>query len=148
MDLKQKLIMLERKAQLSTLWIFVLLNIIFRDIHELFRPGLLDEMLSGVVNGVQMTEPTLLVAGILLELPIAMVILSRVLPLRVNRWANIIIAPLTIVATLANGLNDLDDIWFISVAIIGLVTIVWQAWRWPRPATNPELSLTLESTGD
>jgi len=90
MDTNQKLITMDMKAKLSISWIFVLLNVIFRDIHELFRPGLLAEMMTGTVNGVQMTEGTLLVAGIMLEIPIAMVLLSRVLPYRINRWANLI----------------------------------------------------------
>ncbi len=32
---------MDMKALLSTLWIFVLFNIAFRDIHEFFRVGLL-----------------------------------------------------------------------------------------------------------
>lgn len=51
---------------LSTLWVFVLLTVIFRDIHELFRQGFLEEIMSGEVNGVEMTETTLLIAGIAL----------------------------------------------------------------------------------
>ena len=56
MDANQKIFITDMKAKLSTLWIFVLLNIIFRDIHEFFRPGLLEEMMTGVVNGTQVTE--------------------------------------------------------------------------------------------
>ena len=48
------------KAVLSTLWMFVLLNIIFRDIHDLFRPGFLEEMMTGSVNGTEVTEEALL----------------------------------------------------------------------------------------
>jgi len=131
-DSKQ-LVTLDMKARLSTLWIFALLNVIFRDIHEFFRPGMLDELLTGVVNGVTMTEEMLLVAGILLEIPILMVILSRVLTYRWNRLANLIAPVLTVVAVVANGVNDLDDMWFIGVVIITLLVIMWTAWRWRKP---------------
>ena len=86
----QKTIGIEIKALLSTLWIFFLLNIIFRDIHEFFRPGLIEEMMTGIFNGTQVTNGMLLVGGIMIEIPISMVLLSRVLKYRLNRWANII----------------------------------------------------------
>ena len=79
MDANQALVTTNRKATLSAAWIFMLLNVIFRDLHELFRPGMLAEMMTGTVNGIGMTEQTLLLAGIALEIPIGMVILSRVL---------------------------------------------------------------------
>jgi len=41
---------LDKRAKLSALWVFVFLNIIFRDLHELGRPGLLEEIMTGVVN--------------------------------------------------------------------------------------------------
>lgn len=35
---------------LSTLWIFIILNIFARDIHELGRPGMLEQVLKYRVN--------------------------------------------------------------------------------------------------
>ena len=116
------------KATLSALWIFVLLNIIFRDIHELFRPGFLEEIMTGTVNGVQMTQEMLLIAGILLEIPIVMVILSRVLKDGANRWANIIAGALTIVFIVVNNTApDLDDIFFATIEVLALALIIWFA---------------------
>lgn len=132
MDTNKKLIMMDMKARLSTLWIFVLLNVLFRDIHELFRPGLLGEMMTGVVNGVQVTEETLLFAGIVLEIFIAMVVLSRLLPYRINRWANIIAALIMMVALFANAPQDLDDMWFFAVEVVALGLVIWSAWTWPK----------------
>ena len=82
----------DMKAKLSTLWIFIPLNVIFADIHRLFKPGYLEEIMTGTVNGTQITEGVMLLAAIGLQVPIAMVLLSRVLKYRVNRWANIIAA--------------------------------------------------------
>jgi hypothetical protein len=132
MDTNQKLITMDMKTKLSTLWIFVLLNVIFRDIHELFRPGLLEEMTTGTVNGVQMTEGTLLVAGIMLEILIAMVILSRILEYRVNRWANIIVGALAMPLVIGIGPKDLDDMFFATIEVVALALIIWFAWKWPQ----------------
>ena len=79
---------IDKRALLSTLWIFVLLNMIFRDIHEFFRLGLLEEMMTGIVNGNQVTEQVMLIGAFMVEIPILMVLLSRILNYRINRWAN------------------------------------------------------------
>ena len=132
MNTNKKATGMDRKVLLSTLWIFVLLNIIFRDIHELFRPGLLAEMMTGTVNGIQMTEGLLLVAGISIEISIAMVLLSRVLNYRVNRWANIIAGAIAIAFIIASGAGDLDDMFFATIEVVALLLIVWYAWKWPK----------------
>ena len=132
MNTNKKATGMDRKVLLSTLWIFVLLNIIFRDIHELFRPGLLAEMMTGTVNGIQMTEGLLLVAGISIEISIAMVLLSRVLNYRVNRWANIIAGAIAIEFIIASGAGDLDDMFFATIEVVALLFVIWTAWRWSK----------------
>lgn len=133
MDTKQMLVTMERKAILSTLWIFVLFNMIFRDIHELFRPGLLAEMMTGTVNGVQMNDGLLLLAAVMLEVAIAMVVLSRVLKYSLNRWANISAGAITILLVVVNNTTpDLDDIFFATIQVLALSLIIWYAWRWPK----------------
>ncbi|MEM7126429.1 MAG: DUF6326 family protein [Chloroflexota bacterium] len=61
------------------LWILVLLNIVVRDIHDFFRLGSLEEIMPRTVNGVELTEKMMLVAGIMIEIPIAMVLRSRLI---------------------------------------------------------------------
>ena len=136
MDINQKITALDMKTKLSTLWIFVLLNVIFRDIHEIVKPAFLAEMMSG--NGSQPSEELFLIAGILLEISIGMVLLSRVLTYRLNRWANIIAGALTMGFILFNiSTPDLDDIFFAAVEVVGLSLIIWLAWKWPTPEHSP-----------
>ena len=97
------------RSRLSALWVFVLINMLLQDLHELFRAGQLEEMISGVVNGTRVTEELLLVAGIVLEVPIAMVILSLVLTRRVARWVHTVASVLLVGAIISGGIGDLDD---------------------------------------
>ncbi len=127
-----KTIGMDIKTLLSTLWSFVLFNIIFRDLHEFGRPGFLEEIMTGIVNGVQITEELMLLGGIMAEVPISMVLLSRVLKYRVNRWANIIAGAITMAFVINNGVKDLDDIFFAAIEIVALALIVWCAWKWRR----------------
>ncbi|MDJ0800983.1 MAG: DUF6326 family protein [Calothrix sp. MO_167.B12] len=128
-----KTIGMDIKALLSTLWIFVLFNMIFRDLHEFGRPGFLEEIMTGNVNGVQITEGLMLLGGIMAEIPISMVLLSRVLKYRINRWANIIAGAITIVIVIQNGPADLDDMFFATIEIVSLSFIIWCAWKWRKP---------------
>ncbi|MDJ0724831.1 MAG: DUF6326 family protein [Prochloraceae cyanobacterium] len=128
----KKIVAMDMKAKLSTLWIFFLLNLIFRDIHDLFRPGLLEQMMTGVVNGTQVTDELLLLGGIMVEIPISMVLLSRLLNYRFNRWANIIAGSITLTSIIANKPIDLDDVFFTTIEIIALGAIVWLAWQWRK----------------
>ncbi len=127
-----KTIGMDVKALLSTLWIFVLFNMIFRDLHEFGRPGFLEEIMTGIVNGVQITEELMLLGGIMAEVPISMVLLSRVLKYRVNRWANIIAGAITMAFVINNGARDLDDVFFAAIEASALALIVWCAWKWRR----------------
>ena len=124
---------IDKRALLSTLWIFVLLNMIFRDIHEFFRLGLLEEMMTGIVNGNQVTEQVMLIGAFMVEIPILMVLLSRILNYRINRWANIIIGAVTIALVIGMGQKDLDDIFFATVEVIALSAIIWVAVKWREP---------------
>ena len=121
------------KALLSTLWIFVLFNILFRDIHEFATAEFLEEAMLGTVNGVPITEEILLLGWILAEIPISMVVLSRILTYRVNRWSNIIVGGLMIAFVINNGAGDLDDLFFAATEIVALAAIIWSAWKWPNP---------------
>ena len=51
MNLQRQLQTMAMKAKLSTLWMFFLINIIFRDIDEFVEPGFMEEVLTGTVNG-------------------------------------------------------------------------------------------------
>ncbi len=134
MKIFEKLNHSEMKALLSTLWIFIFFNILFKDIHELFRPGFLDQMLTGTVNGNEITDSMMLLAAILMQLPIGMIVLSRVLAYPINRWLNMILPFFTAVIIIANESNpDPDNIFFAIIEIVALAAIAWLAWRWPKP---------------
>ena len=116
---------------LSTLWIFVILNIFARDFHELGRPGMLQQVMSGVVDGVTITEELMLLGGIMIEIFIVMVALSQVLKYRVNRCVNMIVGPIAIMIVVMTNLSpDLDNIFFMTIEIITLLAIIGVAWRW------------------
>ena len=131
MNTVQKYNHLDMKLKLLTLWIFVFFNMIFRDLHEFVRPGLVQEIMTGVVNGVQITDSLMLIGGIMIEIPLLMLPLTMLLKFKVNRLANLCIGTLMIPLMIFNyNPPDFDDIFFLMFEISALLLIICYAWRW------------------
>jgi len=127
---------LDRKILLSTLWIFAMFNYLYCDVAQGMDANFLKQYISGTVNGMQFTEATLLAAGILMEIPIIMVLLSRVLKYKSNRWVNIIAGTImTIVQalTLFAAKPTLYYAFFSIIEIASTALVVWFAARWRNP---------------
>ena len=126
---------LDKRAKLSSLWVFVFLNMIFRDLHELGRPGFLEEIMTGVVNGVQVTDGLMLIGGIMIAVPLLMIPLIQFLNLRANRLANLVMGVLQIVSVVGvNRAPDLDDVFFAVIELVALLLILRLAWNWTERA--------------
>lgn len=127
---------LETKTLLSTLWIFALINYLYCDVIGLIDPVLHKEILSGTIEGgIKLTENFLLGASIMMEVPIIMIILSRVLKYNINRWVNIFAGlMMTIVQAMSLTLGAPTSyyIFFSVIEISTTVLIVWVAWNWAK----------------
>ncbi|MEM7737508.1 MAG: DUF6326 family protein [Deinococcota bacterium] len=130
-QIKHSIKVLETKALLASLWLFVLMNIIFRDIHEFLRPDFLAEVMTGSIKGQPLTEELLLLGGVMAQIPISMVVLVWVLPPHANRWANLLATLFMVTITLIFGPGDLDDTFHAAVELLALMGIGYLAWRWP-----------------
>ena len=131
----QRIDRLEKRALISALWVLVLLNFIFRDLHEIMKAEVLADAMNGIYQGQEITEALFLLGGIMIEVPIAMVLMAWVLPLRAARWANVIVAPL-FALTLIGLPGDLDDYFHVAVMLIALTVVVWKAWTWERSVSS------------
>ena len=129
--------MKDRKAVLSALWIFAMFNYLYCDVMSLMDPELLRQYMTGNAGGIQITPGFLLAAAILMEIPIAMILLSRVLNYPANRWANIIAGfIMTAVQFSSLFFGSSPTIYYIYFSVIEIACtalIVWYAWRWPNP---------------
>lgn len=129
---------IDRKIALSTLWIFAILNYLYCDIMGLMDANLLKQYLTGNVNGMEMNENFLLGAAILMEIPMVMVLLSRLLNYKANRWANIIAGILMTLVQTATLFAGAATKYYLFCSIIEIATtliIVWLAWKWINPDT-------------
>ena len=133
MDATRRTVAIDRKVLLSTIWIFATFNYLYCDVLSLMDSELLKQYLVGKVNGIEFSQGFLLGAALLVEIPIAMVLLSRVLKYRVNRWANIIagsVMTLVQAASLFAGTPAMYYAFCSVLEITATVAIVWLAWTW------------------
>jgi hypothetical protein len=132
---------MDRKVLLSTLWIFTMLNYIYADVYTLFfNPVLQKEMwqkfLEGSTGSITLTHGFVLITAVMMETAIAMVILSRVLKYRANRWVNIGSGAFHTLFVAWSLIGDPVTPFYIFFAVIEMATtllIVWLAIRW-KPA--------------
>ncbi len=127
--------MSDKTKLLSTLWIFVTFNYLYCDLIGLMDTKLLTQYLDGTVEGIAINEQFLLYAGILMEIPILMILLSRILKPKLNAWANGIagtIKTVVMIATLFIGNATLYYQFFAAIEIATTLFIVFYAVKWLR----------------
>jgi hypothetical protein len=119
------------KVKLSTLWLFAMLTYTYGDVVTLMDP---------VKHGTMaLTEGFLLIGSIIMMIPISMVLLSRFLNYRANRWASIIAGAFMTVfltLTLFVAVPTTYYAFFSAIEIATTAFIVGYAWLWRNPASG------------
>ena len=126
------------KVALPLLWVFMLLNYLYCDVLSLTDPANLKDVLAGHAAGgsVQITPEFLLASAVLMEIPMVMILLSRVLGHRAARSANVVAAAfmtLVQVGSLGIGTPTSYYLFFSAIEVGILVLIAVLALRWVDP---------------
>ena len=124
----------DTKERLSLFWIFALLNYLYADVVALFA------IVGSQDPAPHLTQWALLGSAVLMEIPIAMILASRLLPFRANRLANIIAGA---ILTLVNGFLTFvpplvgartpalpEYLFFATIETVCTSVIIWRAWTW------------------
>ncbi|MCE1254335.1 MAG: DUF6326 family protein, partial [Anaerolineae bacterium] len=75
----------DKQIKFAAMWIFVMFNYLYCDLMGLMDPVLLNQFITGRVGGIEFTPVFLLGAAILMEIPMAMILLSILLEFKINR---------------------------------------------------------------
>jgi hypothetical protein len=126
------------KDRLSLFWIFALLNYLYADVVALFA-------IVGARNitteAPHLSQWALFGSAVLMEIPIAMIVASRLLPFRANRLANVIAGSVmtlvnvavTFVVPATTTLRPPafpEYLFFGTIETVCTIAIVWVAWIW------------------
>src|SRR5262250_457953 len=85
------------RVKLSVLWLFATLNYIYADVF--FCIDVLGSN-KGSIDVIHFSPAGWLGIAILMEIPMAMILLSRILKPKANRWANVVVGIIETAAVL------------------------------------------------
>ena len=123
------------KIKLSAIWVTLMLFYIYADILGFYTPGTIEQVVSGEIGGVQITDGFLFIMAIWMAVPSVMVFLSLALKANVNRWVNIIaaIASILVLGT-TFFVGEFSPRYTFQAIVEGvlILLIIWYAWKWPK----------------
>ncbi len=107
----------------------------YADILGFYAPGNIEELLSGEIAGIQMTQGVEMGSALLMAIPSVMIFLSLMLKANANHLVNILVGVVYIVvlgSTFLTGRNPAYYMLFTILKAVVLALIVWHAWKWPE----------------
>ena len=128
------------QAKLAAAWTSFMFLYIYVDYFALYKPGVIDDILVGVVWEFDISQVFVVVGLSLMAVPILMVFLSMTLPARANRLMNLIVAPIYVVVSAFNALGESWTYFYglsIGLEVLLLAFILRSAWTWPRRTASP-----------
>ena len=78
------------KVKLALFWVALMFFYIYNDLLSMFKPGTVEELVGGSLEGIIFTQEFLFSAALLMALPSIMIFLSLTLKAKLNRIVNII----------------------------------------------------------
>lgn len=130
------------QAKLAAAWTSFMFLYIYVDYYHLYKPGVIDDILAGVVFEFDISPALMTGFLALIAIPALMVMLSMTLPARANRVTNLVVASLYIPVTVFNAVGESWD-WAsfyalsIGLELLLLAFILRAALRWPRISAIP-----------
>ncbi len=117
------------REKISTLWIVVMFTMIFADILSFITPGMMKQVVDGTTD-IKITQELLLIFALLIEIPIIMIFLSRILKHKINRIANIVASVITILFVIGGGTLYLHYYFFATVEVLCMIAIIVMSIKW------------------
>ena len=131
------------RVKLAAAWASFLFLYVYVDIIALYKPGVVDDILVGVVWEFGISVTWAIIALSLLAMPILMIVLSVMLPARASRITNLVVAAIQIPFAGFNAVGELGEPWLpfyvlgVALELAVLAVIVRSAWTWPRASAIP-----------
>ena len=126
------------QAKLAAAWTSFMFLYIYVDYLHLYKPGVIDDILAGVVWEFNISQTFVTVALTSVAIPILMVMLSMTLPARANRTINLVVASLYVPYSMFNLVGGSWMYFYglgVVLEVIVLAVILRFAWTWPRTSS-------------
>jgi Ni/Fe-hydrogenase subunit HybB-like protein len=135
------------QAQLAAAWTSLMFLVIYIDYFHLYQPGEIDEIRGGVIFAFDISGTLMSIFFAVIAIPALMVMLSIMLPARVNRVTNLVVASLYIPVMVFNAAGATWDYAFyyaltIGVEVLILAFILRAAGTWSRRIASAATTAT------
>ena len=128
------------RIRIMVLWIADVVALAAAFTLAMLEPGYLEGILSGNLEGMEISARVTLLAAFFWLVPLFMMYLSLVLGLSAARWLNIILGLLLSVLNLFDFIGQVSSMEAIGIAraiMVALMAIIplmiaWHGWKWPQ----------------
>ncbi len=121
------------RIKISGLWVSLLFIFAYVDIFSLYRLDVAQGILDGKLYIFDVSQTFLALTTVYILIPSLMVFLTLVMPPKLNRWANIVVALLYALTIVGSCIGE-TWIYFLlgsAVEVILLLVLVRYAWKMP-----------------
>jgi hypothetical protein len=128
------------QAKLAAAWASFMFFYIYVDYLHLYKPGVIDDILAGVVFEFDISQTFVVISLMLVGIPSLMILLSMTVPARANRTLNLVVASLYIPVSVFNVVGGSWMYFYglgVVLEVILLAYILRSAWTWPRRTASP-----------
>jgi hypothetical protein len=126
------------RTKLAAAWASFMFFYIYVDYLALYKPGIIDDILAGIVYKFDISQGFFVFGLTLVGIPALMIVLSTILPARASRVTNLVVASLYVPVSVFN-LAGGSWLYFFGLGVVVevaiIVLILRLAWAWPRSTT-------------
>ena len=125
------------KTRIAVLWVFMAVAMSVHSIMSFMEPGMIEELMSGVVEGAAMTPGMLIFMALFWLIPLWLAFISMTLKGSSNRWVNFVLGIVFTLLNIGHFIEHLAEPSVVQILIIGSTVVVtaliaWYAWAWPK----------------
>jgi uncharacterized protein DUF6326 len=120
------------RLRVAALWTSLMFLYVYADLLSFFRPGELGDIMDGQMGPVDVSQASLLVAGLVVIVPALMIVVAVTVSFPVVRWLNIVAGGLYVLVSATNLIGEtwLYYLLFGALEIVLAGLVVWYAVRW------------------
>ena len=125
------------RVKIAALWASMLFVFVYVDLFSLYRADVRADIEAGKISAFSIGQGYLLGAVVYVALPSLMLFLSLVLPVKVTRLSNIVLAVLYALTIVGSAIGEWNYYILGSAIEVGLLGgIAYYAWTWPKAVSE------------
>lgn len=122
-----------QRVKIAALWAAMLFVFLYVDLISMFRADIRADIEAGKVFAFTIGQGVLLGMTVYVLIPILMLFLSLVLPVRIARTANVVLAAVYAITVVGGAIGEWNYYILGSVVEVALLAAVgYYAWTWPK----------------